>query len=58
MEQTTKDKGLFDGITIVRIPEDVNPIKLIPANIPPLDLKVKELPKHWFHGKPTLRRKL
>lgn len=57
MEQTTKDKGLFDGITIVRIPEDVNPIKLAPANIPPLDSKVKELSKHWIHGKPAYRRK-
>lgn len=42
MEQTTKDKGLFDGITIVRIPEDVNPIRLAPANIPPLNTKAEK----------------
>ena len=57
MKHSTKDKGLFDGITIVRIPEDVNPIKLIPANIPPSNTKVKERLNHWIHGRPAYRRK-
>ena len=52
MKESTKSKGFFDGIKIVRIPEDVVPIRLIPANIPPLNWKAIEFPKHWFHGKP------
>lgn len=52
MKHSTKSKGFFDGIKIVRIPEDVVPIRLIPANIPPLNWKTIEFPKHWFHGKP------
>ena len=52
MKKETKSKGFFDGIKIVRIPEDVDAIKLVPANIPPLNWEAIELLKHWFHGKP------
>ena len=55
MEESIKSKGFFDGIKIVRIPEDVNAIKLVPANIPPLNWKAIELSKHWIHGKPVKR---
>ena len=52
MKKETKSKGFFDGIKIVRIPEDVDAIKLVRANIPPLNWEAIELRKHWFHGKP------
>ena len=55
MKESTKSKGFFDGIKIVRIPEDVDPIRLIPANIPPLNWVSIERPRHWFHGKPVKR---
>ena len=50
-------KNFFDGLNVIRIPEDFNPIRLVPANIPPMDAKVPDYPKHWYRGKPKQKSK-
>lgn len=56
MKNKTVNKWRFDGTKLVRIPEEEQPIRLIPSDISPAELKIKDYPKHWFWSKPKIEK--
>lgn len=55
-EDMTTSESFFKGLKISRFPEDFK-IKPIPADIPTLEFKKIDYPKHWIHSRPKQKAK-